>query len=157
MSSIGVGPGLSHKAKRFRRLGIWPGPTRSRRGHVQSSDPHLQSTLITQHTIPFLAHPPTVGTELPLHGTVVLYSLDPAVAAFSWRLEAQSVRMPAPQLLGQGQGSVDNGPLGTWTGADPTAAYELRTVITDGLRRDLIARLTVPGLHIPRRHLPRGP
>ena len=42
-------------------------------------------------------------------------------------------------------------------GADPRVTYELRTVITDGLGRDLTAHLTVPGLHLPRRHLSREP
>jgi hypothetical protein len=102
------------------------------------------------------AHPP-LGTDSTLNGTVVLYSLDPEVAAFSWRLEAQAQGAPDAQLLGHGEGNIENGLLGTWTGADPRVTYELRTVITDGLGRDLTARLTVPGLHLPRRHLPRVP
>jgi hypothetical protein len=103
------------------------------------------------------AHPPAVGTERPLYGSVVLYSLDPMVAAFSWRLEAQGPGLSPPQLLGQGQGNVENRLLGIWTGADTRADYELRIVITDGLARTLIVPHAVPGLHVPRRHLARIP
>ncbi|OFW66106.1 MAG: hypothetical protein A2Y74_02950 [Actinobacteria bacterium RBG_13_63_9] len=103
------------------------------------------------------AHPPAVGTERPLYGTVVLHSLDPVAAAFAWRLKAQAPGMSAPQLLGQGQGNVQNSLLGIWTGVDTRAEYELRIVVTDGLGRDLTARLTVPSLHLPRRHLSRVP
>ena len=44
---------------------------------------------------------------------------------------------------------------GTWGGADPRMTQELRTVVPDGLGRNLIARLAVPGLHASRRHLAR--
>jgi len=40
------------------------------------------------------AHPPATG--LPLYGTVALYPLDPAVAPFSWRLEAVDPWSAAP-------------------------------------------------------------
>ena len=103
------------------------------------------------------AHPPAAGTERPLYGSVVLYSLDPVVAAFSWRLEAQAPGMSAPQLLSQGQGNVENSLLGIWSGADPRADYELRIVMTDGLARTLTVPHPVPGLHIPRKHLSPTP
>jgi len=103
------------------------------------------------------AHPPPVGTERPLNASVVLYSLGPVVAAFSWRLEAQGPGLSAPQLLGQWQGNVENRLLGIWTGADTRADYELRIVMTDGLGRTLIVPHLVPGLHLPRRHLVREP
>ncbi len=103
------------------------------------------------------ANAPPAGTSVPLTGSVALYSLDLAVGAFTWRLEAVSRWIPTPQFIGQGTGAVENGPLGTWTGADPTSDYELRTTLTDGLGRTLTGATFVPGVHLPHRHLPRTP
>ncbi|TAM49952.1 MAG: hypothetical protein EPN53_07985 [Acidobacteria bacterium] len=100
------------------------------------------------------AHPP--AGDLALSGTLALSSLDPAVAAFVWRLEAQEERTRAVQLIGQGHAAADNALLGVWTGADPRAAYELRAVLTDGLGRTLTAATFVPGTSAARRHLAAG-
>ena len=102
------------------------------------------------------ARPPAPGITLPLYGTVALYSLDPATAAFAWRLEALAVGSGAPQLLGQGIGAVSSGLLGTWRGTQPRATYDLRTVITDGLGRDLVARTVVPGIRGVRHRVARS-
>ncbi len=60
------------------------------------------------------------------------------------------------QLIGQGHAAAANAQLGVWTGADPRAAYELRTVLTDGLGRTLTAATFVPGTRAPRRRLAAG-
>ena len=89
------------------------------------------------------AHPPGLGGRAPLHGWAALFSLDPAVAAGSWRLEAVAASRPAA-LLGSGEGNVEGGVLGEWRDGDPAEAAELRIVLTDGLGRILTGRQSVP-------------
>ncbi len=103
----------------------------------------------------WIANPPAYppAGDLPLVGTLALSSLDPTTAAFAWRLEAQEEGADAVRLLGRGRVAVDDALLGTWSGADPHAAYELRTVLTDGLGRDLTATTFVPRIRVPRLHL----
>ncbi len=105
----------------------------------------------------WVANPPAQppATAVALVGTIALSSLDPAAAAFTWRLDATAEGSEVGTLLGQGQANVDNAPLGTWSGADAHASYELRTTIRDGLGRELVATTFVPGLQVPRRHLGR--
>ncbi|MBI2839913.1 MAG: hypothetical protein HYX75_16485 [Acidobacteria bacterium] len=88
--------------------------------------------------------PPAAGTVLTLRGTAVQYSLDSTVVPGLWRLEAMPVTGGPRTALGQGNGNIQNGALGTWTDADPASDYQLRTILIDALGRTLTGRLTIP-------------
>ncbi|MEX1310308.1 MAG: hypothetical protein AB1Z65_07815 [Candidatus Sulfomarinibacteraceae bacterium] len=97
--------------------------------------------------VAYLEDPPEFppgGAGVALFGSVGQYSLDPGVAAGSWRLES-SDRGGAAVVIGEGSGNVENGFLGEWSGADPAVDHRLQTVLTDGLGRTLVGNLVVPG------------
>jgi len=52
-------------------------------------------------------------------------------------------------VLASGVGNVEVSTLGVWEGADPSADYELRIVLTDGWGRSLTGNARVPGGSIP--------
>lgn len=92
------------------------------------------------------AEPPTIppgpGEFVELSGTVAQYSLDGTLVPGKWRLEA--VTGGGAQLLGEGEGDVENGPIGTWQDADPERTYKLRFTLMDGRGRKLIGFWKVP-------------
>lgn len=90
------------------------------------------------------SHPPGIDTVVSLRGTAAQYSLDSSVAPGRWRLEAKAQAGGPPTMLGEGQGNIQSGDLGRWTGADPSADYQLLTVLIDGLGRKLTGRLSIP-------------
>lgn len=98
--------------------------------------------------------PPRPGETLELAGTVLQLSLDPAVAAGSWRLEAVPSDGGAAVPLGGGQANVEDGPLGTWPGSAARRSWTLRMVLTDGLGRTLEGAQIVPSELRARRRLP---
>jgi hypothetical protein len=87
---------------------------------------------------------PPGGSGVALFGSVGQYSLDPEVAAGSWRLES-SDRSGSSVVIGEGIGNVENGFLGEWSGADPALDHRLQTVLIDGLGRILIGNMVIPG------------
>jgi hypothetical protein len=89
--------------------------------------------------------PPGPGESIRLVGTVAQFSLDPEVAAGSWRLEASDGGGGVPELIGGGVVYVEDDLLGTWSDADATIDHRLQTVLTDGLGRTLVGNLVVPG------------
>lgn len=89
--------------------------------------------------------PPGNGSVARLRGTIAQYSLDSSVATGKWRLEAKpKTGGGASSILGEGSGNVQERLLGTWTGADTSFDYQLRTILIDGLGRKLTGRLNVP-------------
>lgn len=95
------------------------------------------------HEIP--SAPPGSGEVLELTGSAALFSLDPTVAAGSWRLEASSRGDGSVTVVGRGVENVEDGLLGSWSDAEPAVDHRLQTVLTDGLGRILIGNLVVPG------------
>lgn len=88
--------------------------------------------------------PPGNGSVARLRGTIAQYSLDSSVATGKWRLEAKpKTGGGASSILGEGTGNVQEHLLGTWTGADTSFDYQLRTILIDGLGRKLTGRLTI--------------
>ncbi len=87
--------------------------------------------------------PPTVSATLV--GSAAQFSLDPEVAAGSWWLEATDRTGGAPMRIGGGEEYVEDGILGTWSGADSSLDYRLQTTLTDGLGRTLVGNLVVSG------------
>jgi len=82
---------------------------------------------------------------MTLVGTVAQFSLDPDVAAGSWRLEATGRDGGPPVLIGGGAEYVEDDVLGIWSGANPALDHRLQTTLTDGLGRTLVGNLVVPG------------
>lgn len=102
-----------------------------------------------------LANPPLVppvGT-LELEGTVASFSLDETMLPQRWRLEAWTAGDAHPTALGEGDGNVENGTLGVWSGADPSRRHELRAVVTDASGRSLVASWPVDRARVPRRQV----
>ncbi len=87
--------------------------------------------------------PPAGSTTLS--GSAAQFSLDPEVAAGGWRLEVSSGDGGPPLLIGGGTEYVEDGVLGTWSGADPARDHRLQTVLIDGLGRTLVGNIVVPG------------
>jgi len=87
---------------------------------------------------------PPVGTAA-LIGAAAQFSLDPDVAAGSWRLEASRGDGSVPVLIGSGDVNVEDDVLGIWSAADPALHHRLRTTLTDGLGRTLVGNLVVSG------------
>jgi len=87
---------------------------------------------------------PPAGS-VTLVGSVAQFSLDPEVAAGSWRLEATDRTGGVPMRIGGGEEYVEDGILGTWSGADSSLDYRLQTTLTDGLGRTLVGNLVVSG------------
>ncbi len=97
--------------------------------------------------VAFLHQPPQSppAGSLTLVGTVAQFSLDPTVAAGSWRLEASGRGGGVPVLIGGGEEYVEDDVLGIWSSADPNLDHRLQTTFTDGLGRTLVGNLVVPG------------
>lgn len=91
------------------------------------------------------AEPPGPGESVDITGSVGLYSLDPAVAEGRWRFQVSARDGRPAEVLASGTAPVENGPLGTWSDADPRLDHRLQTVLTDGLGRTLVGSLVVPG------------
>ncbi len=87
---------------------------------------------------------PPAGS-VTLVGAVAQFSLDPEVAAGSWRLEASSRDGGTPVLIGGGDEYVEDDVLGAWSDANPSLDSRLQTTLTDGLGRTLVGNLVVPG------------
>jgi hypothetical protein len=87
---------------------------------------------------------PPAGSVM-LAGSAAQFSLDPGVAAGSWRLEATDRTGGAPVLIGGGEEYVEDGVLGSWSNADPALDYRLQTTLTDGLGRTLVGNIVIPG------------
>ncbi len=105
-----------------------------------------------------LANPPLMppaGT-LALEGTVASFSLDEALLPQRWRIEAWTEGAPAPLVLGEGEGNVQNASLGSWTGADPSLRHELRAVLTDASGRSHVAVWPVDRARLPRKRVTMG-
>jgi hypothetical protein len=95
---------------------------------------------------PAAADEPWVVTgPVEITGSVGLYSLDPAVAEGRWRFQVSARDGRPAEVLASGTAPVENGPLGTWSDADPRLDHRLQTVLTDGLGRTLVGSLVVPG------------
>jgi hypothetical protein len=98
--------------------------------------------------VSYLHDPPTSppGPEgVALTGSIAQFSLDPEVAAGSWRLEASARDGRPPAVIGSGDENVEDGLLGVWSDADPSVDHRLQSVLTDGLGRTLVGNLVVPG------------
>lgn len=80
-----------------------------------------------------------------LIGTAAQFSLDPEVAAGTWRLEAPDRTGGVPVLIGGGDEYVEDDVLGIWSDAEPMLDHRLQTTLTDGLGRILVGNLVVPG------------
>ncbi len=89
------------------------------------------------------------AAPVTLHGTAALFSAAESMLPGSWRLEVRPRRSRHSRLLGEGDGNLEDGVLGTWEAADPRSDYELRLVLTDGLGRTLIGGETVRGRSFP--------
>jgi len=87
--------------------------------------------------------PPHTGVVLT--GTAEQFSLDPEIAAGSWRIAASSRDGGPPAAIGGGTEYVRDDVLGTWSDADPALDYRLQTTLTDGLGRTLVGNIVVPG------------
>jgi len=98
------------------------------------------------------ARPPGPAETVDFLGWAALYTLDPGLLPLEWRLEAVAAGAD-PEVLGSGEGNVEGGPLGSWTGADPRRPWELRVVLRDGRGRDLVSRTQVPPAGLARRRL----
>jgi len=93
-------------------------------------------------------HPPAPGVALELHGIAAQFSLSDQLVPGSWRLEADPVG-GAPEVLGSGEGNVEEGLLGVWRDAIPWQSYQLRIVLTDRSGRALSGRRPVPDVRPP--------
>lgn len=89
--------------------------------------------------------PPATGGAVELFGSIAQFSLDPVVATGAWRLEASVGDGRPAVVIASGTAPVEEDVLGTWSDADPTHDYRLRTVLTDGLGRTLVGTVVVPG------------
>lgn len=98
------------------------------------------------------AAPPGPALSLDLLGWAALYTLDPGLLPLRWRLEAATTGTGS-EVLGSGEGNVEGGPLGRWTGSDPRRVWELRIVLRDGRGRELVSRTQVPAAGLARRRL----
>jgi hypothetical protein len=87
---------------------------------------------------------PPVG-NVTLVGSIAQFSLDPEVAAGSWRLEASGRDGGVPVHLGGGTVYIEDDVLGTWSNANPVLDYRLQANLTDGLGRTLVGNIVVPG------------
>lgn|GEM_PF-2725308 len=93
-------------------------------------------------------HPPPPGVAVELHGIAAQFSLSDQLVPGSWRLEADPVG-GAPEVLGSGEGNVEEGLLGVWRDAIPWQRYQLRIVLTDRSGRALSGRRPVPDVRPP--------
>lgn len=89
--------------------------------------------------------PPGPGESERLFGNIAQYSLDPDIAAGSWRLEVADRSGGEPMLVVSGTENVEDEFISLWSGADPVLDYRLQTILTDGLGRTLVGNLVVPG------------
>ena len=87
---------------------------------------------------------PPVGS-VTLVGSIAQFSLDPDVAAGSWRLEASGRDGGVPVHVGGGTTYIEDDVLGSWSDANPLVDHRLQTVLTDGLGRTLVGNIVVPG------------
>jgi hypothetical protein len=88
--------------------------------------------------------PPAPGVSVDLWGIAAQFSLSDEVVPGSWRLEAVTAR-EGIDLIAAGDGNIEEGRLGIWSGANPHQGYLLRTVLTDRSGRELAGRLSIPG------------
>jgi hypothetical protein len=90
------------------------------------------------------ASPPPRHTSVSLRGYAAVYSLDPANALASWRLDAFKAGSTRGKTVGEGLSIVEGGLLGTWKNAKPKKDYELRLTITDTSGRTFTGAVPVP-------------
>lgn len=90
------------------------------------------------------AEPPRKGSPVTLHGTAAVYSLDPATALDSWKLEAVKVKNGKVAPLGEGRSNVEEGALGVWEKAKRKRDYDLVLSLTDSLGRSFESVTRVP-------------
>jgi hypothetical protein len=97
--------------------------------------------------VSYVQQPPAAPTpgDVALIGAAAQYSLDPEIAAGSWRIAASSRSGDPPVIIGGGTYNVENEVLGVWSDADPGLDYRLQTTLTDGLGRTLVGNIVVPG------------
>jgi hypothetical protein len=93
-------------------------------------------------------HPPAPGVAVELHGIAAQFSLSDELVPGSWRLEADPVG-GGPEILGSGEGNIEEGLLGVWRDAVPWQSYKLRVVLTDRSGRVLAGRQLVPDVRPP--------
>ncbi len=100
--------------------------------------------------------PPGPGNAVELSGIAAQFSLSDAVVPGAWRLEAVTP-WGGRQLIGAGEGNVEEGVLGIWSDANPLLSYRLQVVLTDRLERELAGRLPVAGAlpELPQASSPR--
>ena len=91
---------------------------------------------------PPLSPPPGSVT---LVGSIAQFSLDPDVAAGTWRFEAAGRDGGPSTMIGEGSENIEDDVLGIWSGANPALDYRLQSTLTDGLGRTLVGNHVVPG------------
>ncbi len=103
---------------------------------------------------------PGPAETLPLHGWIGLYSMDPELVSPNWRLTVASACGGPADEVGQGEGTVEDGELGSWSAGNPDRPYRLDLDMSDGWGRvwhaawDVAPQL-IPEACAPRRGGPR--
>lgn len=127
-------------------------------GVVLSASDHGAIGLAALDPPPELAPGPAETTLL--RGWIGLYSMDPELVSPSWSLSVASACGGPANEVGQGEGTVEDGELGSWSGGDPGRPYRLDLQMSDGWGRSWraswdVAPQLIPEACAPRRGGPR--